>query len=380
VFYLHTHSTLLWGFIPVPGLVEELVCGESRRASRSRVIGGMVPEPPFCVWDAVRSYLGVNLGDPESHPEVEDMIARVVAFASKASLAADYPGWVTSGATESNFLALYLAREEGRRTLVAYTSAHYSILKAAHMLGMNVVMVNAMGGYAADVAALEAALEENPGSIVALTSGTTETGYLDPVGEIARIVRRYDSVIHVDAAYAGAILASLGNPKARITLDSTVRTLAVDMHKIPEAPIGIGVLLAYKKDILEQLWFKAPYLPSGRQFGVLGTRPAAPLAAAAVIAERLEPHLDLLARRLMEAARRVYQELYETGMYSFPHEPETPVVCAVPRSLQALRRRLHSLGYRAYTCPSFRGVRLAVMPHTLGGVLEEWLRLLRAAM
>ncbi|MEB3851208.1 MAG: aminotransferase class V-fold PLP-dependent enzyme [Desulfurococcales archaeon] len=361
----------------MPGPVEAIVCGSERGAGAGRVIGGMVPQPPWCVVEAVEGGLGLNLGDPLSYPELADAAGRVVSFASRVSTGAEFPGWVTSGATESNILALYLAREEGRRTVVAFTSAHYSIGKAARLLGMDIVWVNAIDGYAADLARLEGALEENPGAVVVATAGTTETGYVDPVGEIARVARRYDSVVHVDAAYAGAILRWLPSPKARVTLDSTVRTLAVDMHKIPEAPIGVGVILSSSRELLERLWFEAPYLPGGRQFGVLGTRPGAPVLAASRIAERLEPHMPGLASRLMRSTLEAYQALVEGGPYSSPHTPESPVVCAVPRvRLPRLLERLRSLGYRAYTCPSFGGVRIAVMPHTLGGALERWVETL----
>ncbi len=363
----------------MPGIVEEIVCGKPAEAPVPRVIGGMVPEPPHCVEAEIKRYLGVNLGDHESHPEIGEMVQRVVSFASMASLGRPVPGWVTSGATESNILALYLAREDGRRAVVYSTSAHYSIEKAARLLGMEQIRVNAIDGYAADLARLELVLEENPGSVVVATLGTTETGYLDPVVEIARVAARYDSVVHVDAAYAGVLLRWLPTPKARLQLDDTIRTLAVDMHKIPEAPIGVGVLLVSSDDLLERLWFDAPYLPSGRQFGLLGTRPAAPLAAAARIAEKLEPYMDRLVAALAEATRQAYERLVMDGPYASPHPPETPVICAVPPSLSGVLARLRRRGFRAYTCPSFRGVRLAVMPHTLGGALEVWVKLLLEA-
>ena len=359
------------------GLVEEIVCGSSGPSRASRVIGGMIPEPPSCALDEAMRWAGVNLGDPHSHPEVLEAVKLVVGFASRSALGHPYPGWVTSGATESNILAVLHAREEGYERVVYFPSAHYSISKAARIAGLEEIVVRAIDGYAPDLAALEAVLEENPGSLVVATLGTTETGYLDPVEAIARVARRYDSIVHVDAAFTGSLLAYLGNPKAPRALDSMVRTMALDMHKIPEAPIGVGVLLAYDESVIEDLWFEAPYIPGGRQFGLLGTRPAAPLMAAAFIAERLENAMPRLTGELMRAASRVYGELVEAGPYGSPHPPESPVVCLTNPRHWRIHRELQARGYRAYRCPSFGGVRLAIMPHTLGGALEEWLECLK---
>jgi tyrosine decarboxylase/aspartate 1-decarboxylase len=361
------------------GFVEEIVCGSSKPQEPLRVIGGMIPNPPRCLSEIVSSSLGVNLGDPSSYPGLQEAVERVVGFASRASTGREYPGWPTSGATESNILALLHAREDGYRTVIHFATAHYSIAKAIHLLGLKEVLVRVIDGYAPDLAALEQALEEHPGSIVVATLGTTETGYLDPVGEIARLAGRYDSIVHVDAAFTGPILSVLPNPKANVQLDSIVRTMAVDLHKIPEAPIGAGVLLASSKSIIDGLWYNAPYIPSGRQFGLLGTRPALPILAAAYIAEKLEPHIKTLADKLMDAAYYVYDNLVGKGPYGSPHPPESPLVCLTHRRHRRIHSNLLSLGYRAYKCPSFGGVRLAIMPHTLGGVLEHWVKLLRAA-
>ncbi|MEB3816483.1 MAG: aminotransferase class V-fold PLP-dependent enzyme [Desulfurococcales archaeon] len=360
----------------MPGLVERIVCGDERRASL-KVIGGMIPYPPYCLCDAMEGALHENLGDPYAYPGLTEMVGEVVSFASKASLGRVYPGWVTSGATESNILALYAAREEGYTTVIRFSSAHYSISKAARILGMREVVVESLGGFAANIEGLEEALEENPGSLVVATLGTTETGYLDPVPDMARLARRYDSILHIDAAFTGPLLAYLGSSKAPKALDATVRTMAVDLHKIPEAPLGVGVLLAYSNDLLESLWFEAPYLPSGRQFGILGSRPAAPLAAASMIARRIEPHMGEIAEALMDSTREVYDELVERGPYGAPHPPESPLICLTHPMHRRVHGRLQALGYRAYQCPTFGGVRLAIMPHVLGGVLREWVEVLR---
>jgi glutamate/tyrosine decarboxylase-like PLP-dependent enzyme len=141
------------------GFVEEVVCGSSEPQEPARVIGGMIPRPPRCLVKIVSSSLGVNLGDPSSYPDLQEAVETVVGFASRAATGREYPGWPTSGATESNILALLRAREEGYSTVIHFTTAHYSVSKAAHLLGLEEIPVRAIDGYAPDLAALEQALE-----------------------------------------------------------------------------------------------------------------------------------------------------------------------------------------------------------------------------
>ncbi|MET9972670.1 aminotransferase class V-fold PLP-dependent enzyme, partial [Streptomyces sp. NPDC006356] len=94
----------------------------------------------------------------------------------------------TTGGTESNQLALLLAREAhgaGLR-LVHGANAHHSVPRAAWLLGLaEPVVVPAPAGVL-DLAALDEALTELPGPhLVAATAGTTDAGLIDPLPEIA---------------------------------------------------------------------------------------------------------------------------------------------------------------------------------------------------
>lgn len=312
----------------------------------------------------------VNLGDIESYPELKKAWNIVLEFSSKYSLGHRYPGIITSGATESNILAVYLAKLSGSRRVLSFKTAHYSIEKAVRLLGLKHVKLPVINGYEPDLSSLESKVKE--GDLIVATLGNTFTGYLDPVNEISKVASEANAFLHVDAAFAGSLLSFLERrPLAQ--LDKVVRTLALDVHKIPEAPIGVGVLLAYSKEYLENAWFKAPYIPSGRQVGLLGTRAGAPLLAAKVIVEKLmnENNMKKLYERLMDATKKVYEELVEKGPYDSPHEPQVPILCLCHDGLNAILKRLKDKGYRAYTCrPLFNGIRLAVMPHILDEIDE----------
>lgn len=98
--------------------------------------------------------------------------------------------------------------------LVAYASAaaHSSVEKGLGIAGLGraalrSVRVDERGGM--DVAALAAAMADDAGAgrvpcFVAATVGTTATGAIDPVPQIAAEARRHGAWLHVDAAWAGA--------------------------------------------------------------------------------------------------------------------------------------------------------------------------------
>jgi len=323
-----------------------------------RVLGGMTPSPPWPVRDACARRAHENLGDFLGYPEVAEAEARAVELISLASLSRRYPGKMTSGATESNILALLYWRDfEGKRRVLATPHTHYSIRKAARLLGLEYVEAPASAA--------------GPKDIVVATIGTTELGLVDrPPGDLERAAEA-GAGVHVDAAYAGPIARFL-DPRLAIDLDAVKATYAVDFHKIPEAPPPAGALLAWSEEVLERLWNEAPYLPGGRQFGLLGTRPGcaahAALAAMRLIVYSWPGGPKGLALDLDRLAERVGEHALSLG-YRVEGGP-MPVRCIHgPGLAPALER----MGVRYYTCRG-SGVRFVAMPHLIwegyGWVLE----------
>src|SRR4030067_62675 len=67
----------------------------------------------------------------------------------------DLTGATVSGATEGNITALWMARNATRRrTVIAAKSAHFSVRKAADLLGLRLVEVGLDDEYRMDVDAL----------------------------------------------------------------------------------------------------------------------------------------------------------------------------------------------------------------------------------
>lgn len=172
---------------------------------------------------------------------------------------------VTTGGTESNQLALLLAREAhgaGVR-LVHGANAHHSLPRAAWLLGLpDPVVVPAPAG-TLDPVALDEALTElsgPPGTLlVAATAGTTDAGLIDPLPEIAALCAAHGARLHIDAAYGGGLLFS-DRYRDRLTGLDAADSVALDLHKFGWQPVAAGLLAVTNPDDLGALHHRADYL------------------------------------------------------------------------------------------------------------------------
>ncbi|WP_069763129.1 aminotransferase class V-fold PLP-dependent enzyme [Streptomyces sp. LUP47B] len=166
---------------------------------------------------------------------------------------------VTTGGTESNQLALLLARETlgpGVR-LVCGGNAHHSLPRSAWLLGLPAPVIVPTPNGTLDPAALDKALH-GP-SIIAATAGTTDAGLIDPLPEIAALCAHRGARLHVDAAYGGGLLFS-SRHRAKLTGLSAADTITLDFHKLGWQPVAAGLLAVRDDNDLAALNQRADYL------------------------------------------------------------------------------------------------------------------------
>ncbi|GHB44234.1 amino acid decarboxylase [Streptomyces umbrinus] len=226
--------------------------------------------PPLAVAtaaDLAASVLNPSLDSWDQAPaasELEALVTRALAAevygeTGQARSAGD--ALVTTGGTESNQLALLLAREHhGHTQLVCAENAHHSLRRATWLLGLpEPVTVPAPAG-TMDPAALGEALTALPGPLlVAATAGTTDAGLIDPLPDIAALCETHGARLHIDAAYGGGLLFS---DRHRPKLDGLARahTVTLDLHKLGWQPVAAGLLAVRDRHDLAALAHHADYL------------------------------------------------------------------------------------------------------------------------
>lgn len=230
----------------------------------------------------------------------------------------------TSGATESNNLAILGLAEEGirrgRRHLITTAIEHKAVLEPFDemaRLGFEVQIIPAETDGRFDPQRLADALRHDT-LLVSTMQVNNETGVLQPLTEVTEILASHDAWWHVDAAQGfGKELEQLRHP--RISL------ISISGHKI-YGPKGIGALIARKHE--RQFPPLRPLMFGGGQEQGLrpGTLPVpliAGLGEAAKLAVRNNNERALKCRAFREQALATFLALgaQRNGAedYTLPH-------------------------------------------------------------
>ncbi|MDX1580814.1 MAG: aminotransferase class V-fold PLP-dependent enzyme, partial [Alphaproteobacteria bacterium] len=141
----------------------------------------------------------------------------------------------TSGGTEANAMAILGADAE---RLICMASEHSSVLEPAQHAGKPFETCPVDNDGLIRLDALRKALEAGGKALVCVQLANNETGVIQPVHEVARLVHEYDGLLHMDATQGvGKIpvdIATLGADFA-----------ALSAHKIG-GPAGVGALIIRK--------------------------------------------------------------------------------------------------------------------------------------
>lgn len=273
-----------------------------------RYFGQFNPTPlPIGVWaDALASMLNQNAGAWRNGPTSAMIEARVIRWLCDLL---DYGpksfGTLASGGSEANLIALKCARDsvtseikdsgvrKANGDLVIYASeqCHYSIDKSADILGLGRQAVRKIPTderFHIIPDSLRKAITKDreaglvPCCIVGV-AGTTSTGVVDPLEELAAIARENRCWYHVDAAYGGP-LAFSAKHKDRLRGLNHADSITFDPHKWMFVPFSCGAILVREGGrVLRDAFDMTPeYLSEDRggadiefdffRYGQMGTR------------------------------------------------------------------------------------------------------------
>ncbi len=216
-------------------------------------------------------------------------------------------GILASGGVMANIMGLTVARDVhlakllGTRRAAAagaqledariYVSdqAHFSIARGVDMLGFPEATLRVLPSddrFRLRAETVAAAIAEDRAAgrtpfCIAPVAGSTNTGSVDPVDELADVAEREGLWLHVDAAYGGAVRLSPRDAD-RVTGLARADSITIDPHKWFFQPYDIGALLVKRQEDLRNTFHREPeyyrvWEPEDRplhwyQFSFEGTR------------------------------------------------------------------------------------------------------------
>ncbi|PMG49107.1 glutamate decarboxylase [Vibrio lentus] len=268
-------------------------------------------------------------------------------------------GAFCSGGTIANITALWVARNnalkaqgsfkgvekeglfkamkhydyEGLAILVS-ERGHYSLKKAADVLGIGqegLVSVKTDNNNRICTDDLRLKIDQlkqnkiKPFAVIGV-AGTTETGNIDPLRDIAEVCAESDCHFHVDAAWGGATLMS-NNHRHLLDGIELADSVTIDAHKQLYIPMGAGMVLFKKPDAMTAIEHHAQYIlrKGSKDLGshtLEGSRSGMAMLVYASMHIISRPGYELLIDQSINKARYFADLIKEQSDFELVSEPE----------------------------------------------------------
>lgn len=282
-------------------------------------------------------------------------------------------GSFCSGGTTANITALWVARnqmfpptedfgglaKEGMAAALAYRNlrglailvserGHYSLGKAADVLGIgrdHLISIPTDRHSKVDVAVLRQKCEQlradNIGILAIVgMAGTTETGSVDPLRELAELAIHYQTHFHVDAAWGGPTLMSETH-KHLLSGIELADSVTIDAHKQLYVPMGAGMVVFKNPTTLGAVEHHAEYiLRTGSkdlgQYSIEGSRPGMAMLVHAAFHIIGRKGYEIIIDQSVEKAQRFAEMIDAHPDFELSAQPELNILNYryVPKEIQ----------------------------------------------
>ncbi|MDA0147443.1 pyridoxal-dependent aspartate 1-decarboxylase PanP [Vibrio sp. LaRot3] len=268
-------------------------------------------------------------------------------------------GAFCSGGTIANITALWVARNNALRArngfkgvekeglfqamkhygydglaILVSERGHYSLKKAADVLGIGqqslvAVKTNSDNRICPDdlLAQIQSLKAKNikPFAVVGV-AGTTETGTIDPLREIAKICQQEECHFHVDAAWGGATLMS-NNYRHLLDGIELADSVTIDAHKQLYIPMGAGMVLFKDPSAMKSIEHHAQYIlrKGSKDLGshtLEGSRSGMAMLVYAAMHIISRPGYELLIDQSIEKARYFAELIEQQADFELVSHPE----------------------------------------------------------
>jgi len=339
-----------------------------------KIFGSMCTSPVSIAREVYMLFIEANLGNPGLCPGTAELEERVIGMLLDL-LGMDLTdpmnqhagGQMVSGGTEANITALWLARNlMDRKEIIIPESGHFSLFKAADLLGMRTTVVPLTESYQMDLDLMQEMITEDTAVLVGV-AGTTELGQIDPIKRMGEIAGDMAIPLHVDAAFGGFVLPFLEDFRQVFDFRSPgVISLGVDPHKMGLTTIPSGALLLRDRRIQEAIGVDSPYLTVEKNMSLSGTRNSASVAATYAVMRHLgREGYQKVVDQCMDNTRYLQRKLGSIGLapviepvinvLAVPvHEPHTP---------QSVIEAMNKRGWHISRASHPPSIRFVIMPH-----------------
>lgn len=218
--------------------------------------------------------------------------------------------------------------------IVVSERGHYSLKKAADILGIGqegLVSVKTDNNNRLCPADLQNKLTElkaqniKPIAVIGV-AGTTETGNIDPLQEIAEICHREQCHFHVDAAWGGATLMS-NQYRELLQGIELADSVTIDAHKQLYIPMGAGMVLFKDPCAMDAIEHHAQYIlrQGSKDLGsrtLEGSRSGMAMLVYAAMNIISRPGYELLINQGIEKAQYFAELIEKQDDFELVSEPE----------------------------------------------------------
>jgi glutamate/tyrosine decarboxylase-like PLP-dependent enzyme len=347
--------------------------------------------------EAYRRFFSENALGPKAFPSLKKFEDEVVDWSLDLLHApAGASGVITSGGTESLFLALATARDWARATkpairhplIVIPWSAHPAFEKAAHYLDLVVRRLPLTADFRADVDAMAQAITPDT-ILVAGSAPALPHGVIDPIERIAALAREHGLWCHVDACVGGFMapfVKRAGYPVSDFDFGiDGVTSMSADLHKYGFSAKGASLLLLRDSALRRHLVFEFDNWPRGHYSSATfrGTRPGGAIASAWAVMRYLGVEgYTRIARTTMEGRDRLIAGIEGLEGFHVVGTPELTVMGygAEGIDINAVAQQLTARGWFVAGMASPPGIHMGMLSPAHAAIVDEYLGDLRAAV
>lgn len=355
------------------------VHAQDKRYDDGKILCSMCTKPHPLAEKAYQMFFEANLGDPGLFPGSVQLEKEVIQELAALLHGRSAAGFLVSGGTEANLMALLAARNMAKVNqpeVVLPESAHFSFNKICNLLNLKPIYAGLDSSFRVDPLEVEKCVSKNTVAIVG-TAGTAELGVIDPIDNLSEVALRHGVFLHVDAAFGGLVIPFLANAKPNFDfILEGVKSITVDPHKMGMAAIPAGGILFKEPKMLDYLKIETPYLTDKVQYTFVGTRTGASSASTWAVFKSLgREGFRKVIDNCMKNTKLLTGGIEKAGL-KLVVEPTLNLVAFRSENTRGLAEKLWKKEWVVSYVPRYDCVRIVVMPHVKRRHIAAFLKVL----